>query len=180
MLQATIRKDGESGEPDQQQPAPDVMQGIQRIGYIYAMKRIRPDVDIIKDLLEAVEQARPADGFIKSLLFQYQERGGLSKKQLQGLHGKASKIEGIPHGKLATLEAIILKRPTREKSILPEAAPLYTPDVESGKRIMAILEKYPGHKRVLFFRSKFDNNEPLNPAELSELQRFEKLLGIKS
>jgi hypothetical protein len=141
------------------------------------MRRIRPDVDIINDLLVAVALARPADAFIKSLHLQYQERGGLSKKQLQGLYGKASKIEGIPPGKLATLEAIILKRPTRDKSVLPVATPLYKPDEESGRKIIAILAKYPGHKRVLFFKSKIENNEPLSQPELTELQRFEKLLG---
>lgn len=150
------------------------------LDYIYNMRRIRPDVDIINDLLEAVALARPADAFIKSLHIQYQERGGLSKKQLQGLYGKASKIEGIPPGKLATLEAIILRRPTREKSALPVATPAYKPDVEVGNKIMAILQKYPEHKRVLFFKSRFDNDEPLSQAELTELQRFEKLLGIKS
>ncbi len=166
--------------PDHWHDCLDEIQEMPWMIYIYCMKRIRPDVDIIKDLLEAVEQARPADAFIKSLLFQYQERGGLSKKQLQGLHGKASKINGISPGKLATLEAIILKRPTREKSVLPGATPLYTRDETIGKRIAAILDKYPEHKRVIFFRSKYDNNEPLSPAELAELQRFEKLLGFKS
>ncbi len=150
------------------------------IVYIYAMKRIRPDVDIIMDLLEAVAQARPADAFIKSLHIQYQERGGLSKKQLQGLYGKAAKIAGIPPGKLATLEAIILKRPTRDKSALPGATPDYKPDEEVGKKISAILEKFPEHKRVLFFKSRFDNDESLSQTELAELLRFGKLLGIKS
>ncbi len=156
------------------------MQALRRKVYIYCMKRIRPDVDIVKDLLEAVGVARPDDAFIRSLSLQYEERGGLSKKQLQGLYGKASRINGISPGKLATLEAIILKRPTREKSVLPDAAPLYIRDEETGKRIAAILDKYPGHKRILFFRSKFDNNEPLSAADLAELQRFEKLLGFKS
>ena len=132
------------------------------------------------DLLMAVAQARPADAFVKSLHFQYQERGGLSKKQLQGLYGKASKIQGIPPGKLATLEAIILKRPTRDKSVLPTATPVYKPDEEIGKKIEAILQKFPEHKRVLFFKSRFDNDEPLSQTELAELLRFGKLLGIRS
>lgn len=148
--------------------------------YIYRMKRIRPDLDIIKDMLEAVLAARPDSAFTQSLLFQYLERGGLSKKQLQGLYGKASKISSIPPAKLATLEAIILKRPTREKSALPEITPLYTKDEETGKRIDAILTRYPQHKRVLFFKSRYDNNEQLSAAELSELLRFEKLLAAKS
>lgn len=140
------------------------------------MSRIRPDVDIVMDILKAVLEAQPLSSFTQSLLLQYQERGGLSKKQLQGLYGKASKISSIPSGKLATLEAIILKRPTREKSVLPELKPLYSKDEASGEQIKIILEKYPLHKRVLFFKSKYDNNEPLLATDKAELQRFLKLL----
>ena len=43
--------------------------------------------------------------------------------------------------------------------------------------ITDILEKYPLHKRVLFFRAKFDNNDPLSPVEITELKKFHKLLG---
>jgi len=141
------------------------------------MQRIKPDVDIIKDLLEAVLAAQPGSSFTSSLLYQYQERGGLSKKQLQGLYSKASKIKSIAPGKLATLEAIILKKPNRYKSALPEATPLYSKDETTGKQLEAILLKYPQHKRVLYFKSKYDNNEVLTLAELAELQRFTKLLG---
>lgn len=140
------------------------------------MSRIRPDVDIVMDILKAVLEAQPLSSFTQSLLLQYQERGGLSKKQLQGLYGKASKISSIPSGKLATLEAIILKRPTREKSVLPELKPLYSKDEVAGEQIKIILEKYPLHKRVLFFKSKYDNNEPLLATDKAELQRFFKLL----
>ena len=146
-------------------------------GYIYAMRRIRPDVDIIMDLLVAVAAARPEDAFVRSLHEQYQERGGLSKKQLQGLYGKASRLSGIPPSKLATLEAIILKKKSKERSALPAPTPLYQKDEETGRRINAILSKYPAHKRVLYFQSRYENNQPLSPAELSELLRFEKLLG---
>lgn len=134
-------------------------------------------MDIIMDLLESVAIARPADAFVKSLHLQYQERGSLSKKQLQGLYGKAQKIPGIPVAKLATLEAIILKKQTRERSPLPAPAPLYQKDEDTGRRIKAILEKYPAHKRVLYFLARYENNQPLNPSELTELKRFEKLLA---
>ncbi len=43
----------------------------------------------------------------------------LSKKQLEGLYQKALKVESIPDGKLATLEAVIMKKPTRYKSAPP-------------------------------------------------------------
>jgi hypothetical protein len=140
------------------------------------MNRIRPDVDIVKDLLQAVLEAQPMSGFIQSLLHQYQERGGLSKKQLQGLYQKAAQLKTIPANKLATLEAMIMKRPTRYKSALPQTEPLYTKDEKIGEMIMAILAKYPQHKRVLYFQSKYENNETLTPVELGELERFGKLL----
>ena len=70
------------------------------------MYRKKPDVDIIKDLLELTLVAYPASTFIKSLAFQYEERGGLSKKQLEGLYKKAEKVNTIPANKLATLEAV--------------------------------------------------------------------------
>jgi hypothetical protein len=140
------------------------------------MARIRPDVDIIKDILEAVLEAQPGSSFTQSLLHQYLERGGLSKKQLQGLYSKAGKIKSIPPNKLATLEAIILKRPTKNKSSLPENIPLYEKDAGVGQMIESVLSKYPVHKRVLFFKAKYDNNEMLSAVELSELEKFSKLL----
>ena len=140
------------------------------------MFRKKPDVDIVKDLLELTAAAYPASTFIKSLAFQYEERGGLSKKQLEGLLKKAEKVAGIPTNKLATLEAMILKKPTRFKSALPENKPLYTKDERTGQLITEILEKYPQHKRVLFFKSKYENNEVFSAAETAELEKFYKVL----
>ena len=139
------------------------------------MKRLRPDVDIVLDILKVVAAAQPENTFAQSILFQYQERGGLSKKQLQGLYAKALKISSIPANKLATLEAIIRQKHSKERSILPAATPLYEKDENISSMINAILAKYPQHKRVLFLRSKFDNNQPLTPAEMAELRRFTKL-----
>ena len=141
------------------------------------MQRKHPDVDIIKDLLEMVLAANPSSEFIKSLSYQYEERGGLSKKQLEGLYKKAERVASVPQGKLATLEAMILKRPNRYKSPLPENSPLYTRDPVAGEKINAILEKYPQHKRVVFFKAKYDNNELLSSAEMTELDRFYKILS---
>ena len=140
------------------------------------MNRKKPGVDVVKDLLELASIAYPDSTFIKSLSFQYEERGGLSKKQLDGLYKKAAKVKTMPAGKLATLEAMILKRPNRYKSDLPENTPLYTKDQATEQLINDILEKYPQHKRVLFFKAKFDNNETLSTTEISELERFHKLL----
>jgi hypothetical protein len=140
------------------------------------MYRKKPEVDIIKDVLDAALIAYPASTFVKSLAFQYEERGGLSKKQLEGLYGKAKNINGFSTAKLATLEAEILKRPNRYKSTTPTPTPLYNKDESVGNKINTILAKYPQHKRVLFFRSKFNNNEIFSAAELTELDKFSKLL----
>lgn len=140
------------------------------------MYRKKPEVDIISNVLQAAMMAYPDSTFIKSLSHQYQERGGLSKKQLEGLYKKSSKIRTMPANWLATLEAEILKKPTRYKSSPPAIKPLYSKDETIGQMISSILEKYPQHKRVLFLQSKYNNNEPLSSTELAELERFHKLL----
>ncbi|MBS1509532.1 MAG: hypothetical protein JST86_01730 [Bacteroidetes bacterium] len=140
------------------------------------MTRIRPDVDIIMDVLKATLEAQPHSTFAASLLRQYQERGSLSKKQLEGLYNKAEKIKDLPPAKLATLQAIILRKHTRHRSALPVNQPLFTKDEEAGKMIAAILEKYPQHKRVLFLKTQYDHNKPFSTIETTELKRFFKLL----
>lgn len=140
------------------------------------MQRKKIDVDIVKDILDAAREAYPESTFIQSLAHQYEERGGLSKKQLEGLFKKAQKIQSLPAGKLATLEAEILHRPTRYKSKLPDNKPLYSKEEKTGEMIGAILAKYPQHKRVLFFKAKYDNDEPLSAAEILELEKFAKIL----
>jgi len=134
-------------------------------------------LDIVRDILQLTEAALPGSSFVKSIHQQYLNRGGLSKKQLEGLYQIAQKIDTIPPGKLSTLEAIIRKKPTRYKSEKPEPAPLYKKDEQQGKMIEAILEKYPGHKRVLFFKNKYENNEVLTSTEIAELEKFCKLIS---
>lgn len=139
------------------------------------MHKKKIDVDVINDVLKAVLEAQPDSTFAQSLYHQYQERGGLSKKQLEGLYKKAQKIKSIAPHKLATLEAVILKRPTRYKSAPPPPKPLYEKDEKTGLMIETILAKNPQHKRVLFFQSKYHHNESFSPAEVLELERFYKL-----
>jgi len=140
------------------------------------MIRKDPNIDIIMDILKQTSTAFPASNFLKGLLFQYQERGGLSKKQLQDLYEKALKVATIPAGKLATLEAIILKKPTRFKSPLPVAVAVAIKDTRVGKIINEILVKYPQHKMLVFLKVKYDNNETLSINELAEVERFYKIL----
>ena len=133
-------------------------------------------VDVVSDILSAALKAYPDSDFVQSLSHQYLVRGSLSKRQLEGLFKKAERIKDLPPNKLATLEAIILKRPKKYKSELPPSEPLYKKDEKTGKMIGDILSKYPQHKRVLFFQSKYSSNTPLSVTEATELEKFHKLL----
>ena len=140
------------------------------------MQRKKADVDVVRDVLQQMVLARPDSTFIKSLAFQYEERGGLSKKQLEGLLQKATKVAEIPEHKLATLEAIILKKPTRERAAASAPTAFFTKDEAIGAIIDSILEKYPQHKRVLFLKAKYENNEIFSSTETADLEKFYKLL----
>src|SRR5882672_9610651 len=141
-----------------------------------AMQPPKDRLDMINEVLEECILAYPLSSFIISLYKQYQQRGSLSKKQLQGLYGKASKIEQLPPGKLATIEAIIKRMPTRYKSELPEIKPLFEKEEATGLLISEILAKYPQHKRVLFLKAKYDNNEVFTVSDIADLKRFKSLL----
>lgn len=140
------------------------------------MQQNKPKLDIINMLLEDCIMAYPVSSFVISIYQQYQQRGWLSKKQLQGLYGKASKINGVLPGRLAALESIIKQMPTRDRSELPENVPMFEKDKIAGNLIEEILSKYPQHKRVLFLKAKYDNNEVISATEVAELNKFKKLL----
>ena len=142
------------------------------------MKSEQKKIDVINRLLEDCVLAYPVSSFIIGIYQQYQRKGWLTKKQLEGLHAKAAAIEGLAPEKLASLEAIIKKMPNRHKSELPEHKPLYTKDESVGEVIDAILAKYPQHKRVLFFYNKYHNNETFSPAEITELHKFRSILKV--
>jgi hypothetical protein len=144
------------------------------------MQRTNPDIDIILDILKAMLQIRPDSVFINSLHQQYCERGSLSKKQLEGLHSIASKESVIPSGKLATLQAIIMKKPTKYRSVLPKDIQKAGKNEIAGEMIEQVLSKYPQHKRVLFFKARYENNDILLPSEIAELEKFYKLLTQRS
>jgi len=137
-------------------------------------------VDIVNEVLEACILAYPVSSFVISLYKQYISRGWLTKGQLQGLLSKAQKINGLAPGKLATLEALINKMPTRYKSEAPLTTPVYQKDEITGGLIKDILSKYPQHKRVLFLQAKYNNNEPLSASELGDLKKFSMLLKKES
>lgn len=133
-------------------------------------------MDILLDILKQMVQSYPQSVFLNSLHQQYCNRGGLSKKQLEGLYSKAVKTPGISQPRLATLEAIIKKKPTRERAAATIKTETVVKDETVGKLIADILAKYPQHKRVLFLQTKYDQRMPLNAVELDELKKFGKLL----
>ena len=135
-------------------------------------QRINPDIDIVAYIIDEVLKAKPEDAFCKSIKIQYIERGGLSKKQLEGLQSKAQKITGIHPGKMATLEAIIKKKHVTHRSEVTVTKTEKIIDVISGDMITTILAKYPDHKRVLFFKTLFDKDGQLSDLEKSELEKF--------
>ncbi|MEO6405602.1 MAG: hypothetical protein ABIY51_08730 [Ferruginibacter sp.] len=133
-------------------------------------------MDIILDILKKSVSERPESPFLTSLYQQYCERGGLSKKQLEGLHSKISKIEGFPTSYLATLEAIILKKPTRFKSEVSTTVALPETQDAEFTAINSMLAKYPAHKRLLYFKAKVQNREKLSSVDITEIEKFKKLL----
>lgn len=134
-------------------------------------------LDIIDKILETCYKYNPDALFVMSLMHQYEERGSLSKKQLEGLLLKAAKVPEIPANWLATLEATINKMHTKEKSpILNNQKPLIEKDILLGEKMQSILHKYPQHKRVLFLFAKYNQNELLTAVEKAEVDKFYRLL----
>lgn len=136
----------------------------------------KPTVDVIQDILNETHAAHPTSGFVQSLMQHYEKWGTLSKKQMEGLHSKASKIGSIAPNKLVTMEAILLKMPDRFKSKPRFPTPLYKKNEAAEELILDILYKYPQHKRVLFLKAKYDGNDVLTQTDLAELEKFHKLL----
>jgi len=137
-----------------------------------------PAFDVILKVLETAHAARPHAAFIISLLQQYRERGGLSRKQLEGLHAKASKISEIPVAHLATLQAIIMKKPVRQKR--EEMVPQLTKEEDNElPMIEAILLKHPAHKQAMLLKMKKEKSIPLSVQEQQDLKRFFKLLAAE-
>jgi hypothetical protein len=142
------------------------------------MGKLDPNVDVVKKILEAVVAARPNDAFCLSIQQQYLERGGLSKKQLEGLLGKAQKFTDVAPSKLATLEAIIKKKHVTDKSSATIKTIVEEKDDVSIAKIEAILAKYPQHKAVLLLHNEVKKAGVLSATQKQDLDRFCKVLKI--
>ena len=134
------------------------------------------EINIILSILETLKEHNPNSAFISSLHQQFCNRGGLSKKQLEGLYAKATQSKIITTAKLATLEAIIKKKPTRYKSEKIKTIAVEQRDESILQTLEAILNKFPQHKMALFLQSKFKHNDPLSETEVAEIKRLGKVL----
>ena len=137
-------------------------------------------IDVIDKLLSLCYEHNKDALFIMSLMHQYEERGSLSKKQLQGLLLKAQKIKEIPAHQIAAVEAIVLKMPTRDKTPVQKTTPAIS---EAEAQIAAalaqteqILAVYQSHKQVLLLRSKLMSYQSLTTQEQADLNKFVKIL----
>ena len=140
-------------------------------------------IDVIDKLLSLCYAHNKDALFIMSLMHQYEERGSLSKKQLEGLLLKAQKIKEIPAHQIAAVEAIVLKMPTRDKTpvkkttlAIDEAQVQISAALAQTDQILAL---YPAHKQVLLLKSKLTSHQPLTPQEQADLNKFVKILVKK-
>lgn len=141
--------------------------------FLYNMKQ---RIDVIDKVLNACYQHNPDALFIMSLMHQYEERGSLSRKQLEGLFLKAQKVKDMPPNWLATLEATILKMPVREKAAATPSSIKQAKPSKEATLIDQLLAKYPQHKAVLLLQQKLQTYQSLTPPEQTELERFARLL----
>lgn len=140
------------------------------------MYRKKPDVDVLNDVILLCISHYPDNAFLQGLHRQYHDLGGLSRKQMEGLLGKASKVPAVTQAQKATLEAEIRKKPQRFRSEAPVRSPIYEKDETVGKLIAEILAKYPEHRMVKSLQLKYERHEPLTVTERQELERFHRLL----
>ena len=134
-------------------------------------------VDITLRILTKLKEEYPESGFITGLYDQYCNIGGLSKKQMQDLHSKAKKSNVITITQLATLEALIKKKPTRYKSEKTTKAPELEKNYDELIHLLdSILKKYPQHKMALFLQTKITGNIALTEFEEKEIIRLAKVV----
>ena len=136
----------------------------------------KDSLDFVEKILTACYNSNKGDLFVMSLMHQYEDRGFLTKGQLQGLFYKAEKVADLPTGLLATLEATLSKLPTREKKDAPIVINELKKDEETQNKLAEILAKYPQHKAVLGLQNNFNKYDKLSSTEKLELNKIYKLL----
>jgi len=138
------------------------------------------NIDFVDKVLNCCyEHFRQQDLTLLSLMNQYEDRGFLTKGQLQALYYKAEKVPNLPAGLLATLESTISKLPTRNKKQETITLKEQKVDTESQEMLDAILAKFPQHKAIIGLFNNFNKHEKLTTTEKLELQKIYKLMNDK-
>jgi hypothetical protein len=140
------------------------------------MKNNTPNLDFVEKILNACYNLNKDDLFVMSLMHQFEDRGFLTKGQLQGLFYKAEKVDDLPSGLLATLQATITKLPTKEKKDTPIVLNETKKDEETANMLNEILAKYPQHKAVIGLQNNFNKYDKLTSTEKLELNKIYKLV----
>ena len=140
------------------------------------MEKKKDSIDFVEKILTTCYNNNKNDLFVMSLMNQYEDRGFLTKGQLQGLFYKAEKVEDLQPGLLATLQATLSKLPTKIKSEKPEIITEVKRDVETENKLKNILDKFPQHKAIIGLQNNFNKFDKLSSTEKMELDRFYKLL----
>jgi len=143
----------------------------------------RTDYDFLNGVFEWIFYNLPPradNSFVRSMYTFYRERGGLGKKQLQALIKIINHIPQDPPFNVATLEAIMRKKMTRQKNPLPENKPLYSQDNELVAQLEFILSVFPGHKAAVVLLDKLRLHHPMVQADKDSIRRFYQLAQQKS
>jgi hypothetical protein len=139
------------------------------------------DIDFVDKILSGCyDYYRQKDAMLLSLMHQYEERGFLTKAQLQGLFYKAEKVPDLPAGLLATLQSTIKKLPSKIKKA--EQTIIKTEnkkDKETENMLAKILAAFPQHKAVIGLQNNFKKHDKLTPTEKLELTKIYKLMVEK-
>lgn len=137
-------------------------------------KQNKKELDVVDKILNACYEHNKDALFVMSLMHQYEARKWLTKKQLQGLYLKAKKIESIPNGWLATLEAIINKMPNRDKTIIETKITLTQNNDALFQKINLILQKYPHHKTILALKEKIEKEKTASQIDIKTIEQIFK------
>lgn len=145
------------------------------------MQLKKGDINVVDKILVACyDYYRQKDAMLLSLMHQYEERGFLTKAQLQGLLYKAEKVPNFSAGLLATLQSTIKKLPTKAKKtdeVIIKAD--NKKDEETEQMLTKILVAFPQHKAVIGLQNNFNKHDKLSPSEKLELIKIFKLMVEK-
>lgn len=136
-------------------------------------------VDVILKVLELMKERYPEQKFLQDQYQFYCTKGGLGKKQMESLLQKCIDTADFPTNYIATLEAMLLKKTTKDRSKPTLKVEPAVVNEKLNDAVNSILEKYPQHKMVLLVAGKLKINATISANEESEIYRLQKVLASK-